>query len=49
MDPAFTTLPRMASVVRPDGTMASRPLEDLWPFLERDEFQANMLIPPLAD
>ena len=37
--------PRLASVQRPDGTMASRPLEDLWPFLDRDELRENMLIP----
>jgi len=49
LDPAFTTMPRMSSVVRSDGSMASRPLEDLWPFLDREEFQANMLIPTLED
>jgi len=49
MDPAFTTSPRMSTVVKPDGAMASRPLEDLWPFLDRDEFRANMLIPVLED
>lgn len=41
--------PRVTSVQRPDGTMKSKPLEDLWPFLDRDEFRANMLIPPLPD
>ncbi len=42
--------PRMPSVTsyqRPDGTMASKPLEDLWPFLPREEFLSNMLIPPV--
>ncbi len=41
--------PRVSSVVRADGSMASRPLEDLWPFLERDELRANMLIPIIED
>jgi acetolactate synthase-1/2/3 large subunit len=41
--------PRMMSVQRPDGSMVSRPLEDLWPFLDRDEFRANMIVPPLED
>lgn len=41
--------PRVASVQRPDGSMASKPLEDLWPFLDRAEFRANMLIPTLDD
>lgn len=39
--------PRLSSVQRPDGSMVSKPLEDLWPFLDRDEFLANMLIEPL--
>lgn len=41
--------PSLASARRPDGSMVSRPLEDLWPFLPRDEFLANMIIPPLPD
>ena len=41
--------PSLASARRPDGSMVSRPLEDLWPFLEREEFRANMLIPVLDD
>jgi acetolactate synthase-1/2/3 large subunit len=34
---------------REDGSMVSRPLEDLWPFLDREEFHSNMIIPPLDD
>jgi acetolactate synthase-1/2/3 large subunit len=34
--------PRMTSVQLPDGSFVSKPLEDLWPFLPRDEFEANM-------
>jgi acetolactate synthase-1/2/3 large subunit len=41
--------PRLSTVQRPDGSLVSRPLEDLWPFLGRDEFAANMLIEPLRD
>jgi acetolactate synthase-1/2/3 large subunit len=37
--------PRLSSVQRPDGSFVSKPLEDLWPFLEREEFYSNMLIP----
>jgi acetolactate synthase-1/2/3 large subunit len=29
--------------------MASKPLEDLWPFLDRDEFRANMIVAPLDE
>jgi acetolactate synthase-1/2/3 large subunit len=41
--------PRITSVQRADGSMVSKPLEDMWPFLERDEFRANMIVPPLED
>jgi acetolactate synthase-1/2/3 large subunit len=37
--------PRLSSTQRPDGSFVSKPLEDLWPFLDREEFKANMLIP----
>jgi acetolactate synthase-1/2/3 large subunit len=41
--------PRISTTQRPDGSMVSRPLEDLYPFLDRDEFRANMIVPPLDD
>jgi acetolactate synthase-1/2/3 large subunit len=41
--------PRLSSVQRPDGSFVSKPLEDLWPFLDRDEFKANMIIPPVEE
>ena len=41
--------PRLSSVQRPDGSFISRPLEDLWPFLEREEFYSNMLVPVRDD
>lgn len=37
--------PRLSSAQRPDGSFVSKPLEDLFPFLPREEFLANMLIP----
>lgn len=42
-------VPRVASVIRPDGSMASRPMEDLFPFLDREEFCENMLVPIIED
>jgi acetolactate synthase-1/2/3 large subunit len=39
--------PRLSSMRREDGSMVSKPLEDLFPFLDRDEFKANMLIPTI--
>ncbi len=41
--------PRVSSMQKPDGTMVSKPLEDLFPFLDRDEFLANMIIPPMEE
>jgi len=44
--------PRQPSVVsapRADGSMMSKPLEDLWPFLDRDEFRRNMIVPPIEE
>jgi acetolactate synthase I/II/III large subunit len=40
-------VPRAASYIKPDGSMGSKPLEDLFPFLDRDEFKKNMLIPTI--
>jgi acetolactate synthase-1/2/3 large subunit len=42
-------IPRLASSQRKDGTMVSRPLEDLFPFLDREEFQQNMIVPPIPE
>ncbi|MFA5042738.1 MAG: thiamine pyrophosphate-binding protein [Kiritimatiellia bacterium] len=41
--------PSLSSAQRADGSMVSKPLEDLWPFLDRQEFFSNMLIPPLEE
>ena len=47
--PDETRAPRVSSSQRPDGSMVSRPLEDMWPFLDREEFRANMLVPPIEE
>jgi acetolactate synthase-1/2/3 large subunit len=39
--------PRVSSFQKPDGSMASKPLEDMWPFLDREEFLSNMMIEPV--
>jgi acetolactate synthase-1/2/3 large subunit len=49
MSPNQVTAPRLVSAMRPDATMVTKPLEDLWPFMEREEFLANMIIPPLPE
>ncbi|MEN6374046.1 MAG: thiamine pyrophosphate-binding protein [Smithella sp.] len=44
VSPDQVTAPRLASKQNEDGSMVSTPMEDLWPFLERDEFSRNMMI-----
>lgn len=43
------TAPRATSSVRPDGTIVSLPMEDMAPRLAREDFFAEMIIPPLED
>ena len=40
-------IPRVSSLKRPDGTIVSKPLEDLYPFLCRKEFSENMIVTPV--
>ena len=47
MDPMQPLTPRSSSVKLPDGSIASHPIEDLYPFLPREEFRAQMIVPPV--
>lgn len=40
----FVFSPKLASKKLPDGRMVSSPLEDMYPFLEREELRRNMII-----
>ena len=40
-------IPRVSSLKKPDGTIVSKPIEDLYPFLSREEFNENMIVPPV--
>ena len=42
VSPDQVTAPRVSSKQREDGSMVSLPMEDLWPFLDREEFWGNM-------
>lgn len=42
--PDQITQPRVSSKKLPDGKMMSMPMEDLWPFLDREEFEENMKV-----
>lgn len=43
------TEPKMASRKLPDGRMVSAPLEDMYPFLSREELAENMFIPMVEE
>lgn len=45
IDPGQTFMPKVMAEKLPDGTIVSKPLEDMYPFLDRDEFRHNMLVP----
>ena len=47
MDPLQALIPRSSSQKLPDGRISSKPLEDLYPFLPREEFRAQMVVPPI--
>ena len=46
MDPTQTFVPKVIAERLPDGTLVSKPLEDMFPFLDREEFAENLLVPP---
>ena len=49
LDLAQPFAPKLSSRKLDDGRMVSAPLEDMAPFLSRDELRANMLVPIKED
>ena len=47
LDPDQQFEPKLSSKQLPDGRIVSAPLEDLYPFLEREELLSNLFIPPI--
>ena len=43
LTPDYKFSPKLSSEKLPDGRIVSKPLEDMWPFLEREEFNRNIL------
>jgi acetolactate synthase I/II/III large subunit len=41
----YAFAPKLSSERKPDGRLVTKPLEDMFPFLDREEFKQNMLIP----
>ncbi len=47
--PDYKFLPKLSSEKRDDGSIVSKPLEDLYPFLDREEFKSNMIVPIIEE
>jgi len=45
VSPDQVTAPRVTTRLRPDGRIESSPMEDMWPFLTREELLSNMGAP----
>lgn len=45
LTPDYRFEPKLSSEKKPDGRIVSKPLEDMFPFLGREEFRTNMIIP----
>jgi acetolactate synthase-1/2/3 large subunit len=46
MDPDQPFTPKVIAERLPDGRIVSKPLEDMFPFLDREEFAESMIVPP---
>jgi acetolactate synthase-1/2/3 large subunit len=42
-------VPSVSAYTKEDGTIVSKPIEDMYPFLDRTEFLKEMIIKPIAD
>ena len=42
-------IPTVSSAKRSDGSMVSKPIEDMYPFLDRDEFLEQMIVKPIDE
>lgn len=47
MDPQQPLVPKTSFKILDDGKLVSPPIEDLYPFLDREEFFKNMIIAPI--
>ena len=49
MDPFEVLGPKVSSYKKDNGTMVSKPLEDLFPFIDRNDFAENMIITKIIE
>lgn len=49
VDPNMEVIPTNAAMMKENGELVSKPLEDMYPFLPREEFNENMIIKPVDE
>ena len=49
VDPNHTTLPKASVYKKEDGSFATKPMEDLFPFLDREEFRKHLIVKAIDD
>ncbi|WP_072679789.1 thiamine pyrophosphate-binding protein [Arcobacter sp. LA11] len=49
LDPNEKMEPKLSSEIKEDGTIISKPLEDMFPFLDRELFNKNMIIETIGE
>lgn len=49
LSPSEKMEPKLSSELKPDGRMVSKPLEDMYPFLDREEFFSQMIVEPINE
>jgi len=49
LDPNEKMEPKLSSRVKSDGKIISKPLEDMYPFIDRELFDNNMIIPKIEE
>jgi acetolactate synthase-1/2/3 large subunit len=42
-------MPTVSAYTRNDGSLVSKPIEDMYPFLDREEFRKQMLVKPIPE
>ena len=45
----YVFAPKLSSERKPDGRLVTKPMEDMFPFLDREEFKQNMIIPIIVE
>jgi acetolactate synthase-1/2/3 large subunit len=45
----YVFAPKLSSERKPDGRLVTKPMEDMFPFLDREEFKQNMIIPVINE